>query len=147
MGHHVLWLDVIALDNVLRQRDQGGYLRRFKRGKAFLIAVLLPAAVFQLNPNRGVINTGSAAPVAHPGMPGQIALRHQLPDPRLAVVLRWDRRDQIVGADVFIGQGGERAVEVVGGIVDHQHLDTRVGRLGLPSGIQLIGTFIHDAFF
>lgn len=50
-------------------------------------------------------------------------------------------------ADVFIGQGRKRGVEIVGGVVNNQHLYTRVGRLRLMARIQLVRAFINDALF
>lgn len=56
-------------------------------------------------------------------------------------------QDQIVRANVFIRQRGQRAVKIIRGVVDHQHLDARVSRLRLMTRIQLVGTFIDNPLF
>lgn len=69
MGDHILRRDVVAGDDIARQRDQSRNLFRMKGGKTFDARRLLPAAVLQLNANGGIVNARTAAPVAYPGVP------------------------------------------------------------------------------
>ena len=114
---------------------------------AAICAGFLPAAVLQLNADGRIVYPVGAAPEADARMPGQLALGDQLPDARLTVRRRRLGRDQIVRADVLIRQRGQRAVKIVRGVVDHQHLDARVSRLRLMTRIQLVGAFVDDPFF
>ncbi len=147
MSHHVLRLDVVAGDNVFSKRDQRRNLRRCERRKMLHPGRFLPATVLELNAHRGIIDTVGAAPEADTRMPGQFAFRHQLPDARLTVRGRRCGRDQIVRADVFIRQRGQRAVKIIRGVVKNQHFYARIRRLGLMARIQLVGTFIDNPFF
>ncbi|GDE06121.1 hypothetical protein HmCmsJML288_03442 [Escherichia coli] len=147
MCYYVFRLDVITGNNIFRQRNKRLNLCRFKRGKIFHSRRFLPATVFQLNANRGVVKARCPAPGANPRMPGQFLFRHQLPDARFTVVSRWHRRDQIMRADLLIGQCRQRAIKIICGVVDHQHFNARIRRLRLASGIKLISLFLDNAFF
>ncbi|SAJ31312.1 Uncharacterised protein [Enterobacter cloacae] len=145
--HHVLRFNVVAGDDVSGKRDQRRNLPRFEGGKGFHVTGFPPAAVFQLNADGGIIYAVGATPEADARMPGQFALRDQLPDTRFALRSWRLCGDEIVRADVFIGQGRKRGVEIIGGVVNNQHLYTRVGRLRLMARIQLVRAFINNALF
>ncbi|MNV94238.1 hypothetical protein D3C71_1890150 [compost metagenome] len=70
MGHHVFRFDVIAGNNVFGEGNKRRDLRRFKRGEDFLAVRLLPATVFQLNTNRGIVDAIRSAPETDPRVPG-----------------------------------------------------------------------------
>ena len=117
------------------------------KGKGFHAIGFPPAAVFQLNADGGIIYAVGPTPKANTCMPGQLALRHQLPDTRFALRSWGLCGDEIVRADVFIGQGRKRGVEIIGGVMDHQHLYARVGRLRLMARIKFVRAFINNALF
>jgi hypothetical protein len=88
-------------------------------------------------------------------LPRQKLTPHARPDPlpapaaRSAVcpVQRRFLRDQIVRADLVIRQRRQRNVKIIGGVVNHQHFDARIGRLRRMARIQLIAIAIDNAFF
>ncbi|MNS91505.1 hypothetical protein D3C72_1255980 [compost metagenome] len=83
--HYVRRLNAIALNDIAAQRDQQGYLlwrEGLPMGKQ---QGAVESAIDYFNPYRGIVQVGSAAPGAGPGMPCAQGFRHQLKRHRFAL--------------------------------------------------------------
>ncbi len=124
-------LDVITGNNIFRQWNKRLNLCRFKRGEIFTPADFCQPRFSSSMPIevsfRRVAPRQALIPTCQP-----VFFRHQLPDARYPLY-RGGTQDQIMRADLLIGQCCRRAVKIICGVVDHQHFNARIRRLRLAS--------------
>ncbi|MCY1179979.1 hypothetical protein D9M73_204050 [compost metagenome] len=121
MADNVTRVDCVALADVLEQNDQGLDLR-------FGVGVpqapgrgVLEARIDDFDTDGTGIQPGPAIPFALPGVPGANVFIHQLVDGGALVVT-----DQVMTADLAVGQQLQRTLHRGVGVMHHHELHTTV---------------------
>jgi len=124
-------VDAVARADVLEQHLQGFHLRFGIRVPHAARRRVAEPWVDDLDPDGAGVQPGAAHPLAFPGMPGALAFIHQLVDGARSVVA-----DQVMAADLTMGQQRQGAFEVGRGVMDDHELHAVVMVDRRVAGIQ-----------
>jgi len=115
MTNHVFRRDLVARNDVLDQRYQHVDLRLREGCEHAALRRVLPAGIHDLDADRAAVQLGVALPARDAGVVGGAGFVDQAVDGRLRVV-----GDEVVGADLLLGQDLDRGRLVGHGVVQHQ---------------------------